>query len=48
MERVFVANRGEIALRIISACRQLGIESVVGTSDADRDGLAAREADRAV
>ncbi|MBV9336709.1 MAG: ATP-grasp domain-containing protein, partial [Solirubrobacterales bacterium] len=48
IERVFVANRGEIALRIISACRQLGIESVVGTSDADRDGLAAREADRAV
>ncbi|MBV9365177.1 MAG: ATP-grasp domain-containing protein [Solirubrobacterales bacterium] len=48
IKRVFVANRGEIALRIISACRELGIESVVGTSDADRDGLAAREADRAV
>ncbi len=48
IKRVFVANRGEIALRIISACRQLGIEAVVGTSDADRDGLAAREADRAV
>ena len=48
IHRVFVANRGEIALRIISACRQLGIETVLGTSDADREGLAAREADRAV
>jgi acetyl-CoA carboxylase, biotin carboxylase subunit len=48
LRRVFVANRGEIALRIVSACRQLGIESVVGTSDADRDSLAARRADRAI
>jgi acetyl-CoA carboxylase biotin carboxylase subunit len=48
IKRVFVANRGEIALRVVSACQQLGIETVVGTSDADRDGLAARRADRAV
>jgi acetyl-CoA carboxylase biotin carboxylase subunit len=48
MKRVFVANRGEIALRIVNACRQLGLESVVGCSEADRDGLAARVADRAV
>jgi acetyl-CoA carboxylase, biotin carboxylase subunit len=48
LRRVFVANRGEIALRIVTACEQLGIESVVGTSDADRDGLAARRADRAI
>jgi acetyl-CoA carboxylase biotin carboxylase subunit len=48
IKRVFVANRGEIALRIVSACEELGLESVVGTSDADRHGLAARRADRAV
>ncbi len=48
IKRVFVANRGEIALRIVNACEQLGVETVVGTSEADRDGLAARRADRAV
>jgi acetyl-CoA carboxylase biotin carboxylase subunit len=48
MRRVFIANRGEIALRIVRACRKLGLESVVGASEADRDGLAARQADRAV
>jgi acetyl-CoA carboxylase, biotin carboxylase subunit len=46
--RVFVPNRGEIALRIVRACRELDLQSVVGTSDVDRDGLAARSADRAV
>jgi acetyl-CoA carboxylase, biotin carboxylase subunit len=45
---VFVANRGEIAVRIVRACRELGMETVVGTSDVDRDGLAARSADHAV
>ncbi|MGO9499924.1 MAG: acetyl/propionyl/methylcrotonyl-CoA carboxylase subunit alpha [Solirubrobacteraceae bacterium] len=48
IKRVFVANRGEIALRIVNACQELGLETVVGTSEADRDGLAARRADRAV
>jgi len=48
IHRVFVANRGEIALRIVNACEGLGLETVVGTSDVDRDGLAARRADRAV
>jgi acetyl-CoA carboxylase biotin carboxylase subunit len=48
IKRVFVANRGEIALRIVNECEELGLETVVGTSDADRDGLAARRADRAV
>ena len=48
MKRVFIANRGEIALRIVRACRELGLECVVGSSDVDRDGLAARSADRAV
>ena len=48
LSRVFVANRGEIAVRIVQACRSLGLESVVGISDADREGLAAELADRAV
>jgi acetyl-CoA carboxylase biotin carboxylase subunit len=46
--RVFVANRGEIAVRIVRACRALGLEAVVGVSDVDRDSAAARLADRAV
>lgn len=46
--RIFIANRGEIAVRVVRACDKLGIESVVGVSDADRDSLAARLATRAV
>jgi acetyl-CoA carboxylase biotin carboxylase subunit len=48
IKRVFVANRGEIALRIVTACQELGIETVVGASEVDMNGLAARRADRAV
>ncbi len=48
VRRLFVANRGEIAVRIIDACRRLGIETVVGVSTADRETLAARLADRTV
>jgi len=48
LSRVFVANRGEIALRIIRACHELGIETVLGVSDADRESRPAREADRAL
>ncbi|MHA6783678.1 acetyl-CoA carboxylase biotin carboxylase subunit [Pseudonocardia saturnea] len=48
IRRVFVANRGEIAVRVVRACHALGIEAVVAVSTADRDGLAARMADRAV
>jgi acetyl-CoA carboxylase, biotin carboxylase subunit len=48
VRRLFVANRGEIAVRIVGACRKLGIEAVVAVSEADRDSLAARMADRAV
>ncbi len=47
-QRVFIANRGEIAVRIVRACQSLGIESVVAVSMADRDSLAARLATRAV
>ena len=46
--RVLVANRGEIAVRIVRACHAAGIEAVVAVSQADRDTLAARLADRAV
>ena len=46
--RIFVANRGEIAVRVVRACDKLGIESVVGVSEADRDSLAAQMATRAV
>jgi len=46
--RVFIANRGEIAVRVVRACDKLGIESVVGVSDADRDSLAAQLATQAV
>jgi acetyl-CoA carboxylase biotin carboxylase subunit len=47
-KRLFVANRGEIAVRIVRACERLGIESVVGVSEADRDTLAAQLATASV
>jgi len=48
ISKVFVANRGEIAVRIMTACREMGIETVLGVSEADRDSFAARMADRVV
>ncbi len=48
ISRVLIANRGEIAVRIIRACRGLGIETILAVSDVDRDSLPARMADRSL
>jgi acetyl-CoA carboxylase, biotin carboxylase subunit len=48
IRRLLVANRGEIAARVIRTCARLGIESVLAASDADLDSLPARCADRVV
>ena len=45
---MLIANRGEIAVRIVRACREAGIESIAVYSDADRDAVHVRAADRAV
>lgn len=46
--KILIANRGEIALRIIRACREMGIRSVIAHSEADRDSLPVRMADERI
>ncbi|MDB2682870.1 acetyl-CoA carboxylase biotin carboxylase subunit [Alphaproteobacteria bacterium] len=48
IKKILIANRGEIALRIVRACRELGIESVVVHSTADASSMAVRLADESV
>src|SRR5207248_9230511 len=46
--KILIANRGEIALRIIRACREMGIQTAVVYSTADRDAAYLKQADQAI
>ena len=47
-EKILIANRGEIAVRIIKACKEMGIKSVAIYSEADKDALHTKMADEAI
>ena len=48
IQRVLIANRSEIAVRIIRACKEMGIETVAVYSQADKEALHVQMADQAV